>query len=479
MSKILIVDDEENIREVLSGILEDEGYCVEKAKNGIEGLKAALSGIFDLVILDVWLPGMGGIEVLEKIKEEMPDLGVIIVSGHGNIDMAVKAVKMGAFDFLEKPLSLDKIITVVKNGLTVEKLKKENRELKDSIFTEDKMTGSGDAMDKIRKTIKQVALSDVSVMILGENGTGKELVAREIHKKGNRKDFPFIEVNCASIPDSLIESELFGHEKGAFTGAISGRKGKFELAHQGTLFLDEVADMSLSAQAKVLRAVQEMRFERVGSEKQVTVNVRIICATNKDLQAEVKAERFREDLFFRLNVIPIVVPSLRERKEDILPLIKYFFEKYSIGGTDIPVSKIPCEENESFTIAGKTVSPEGLQILENYSWPGNIRELKNFIQRISVMTDEDEISAETVKYYLETGIGESKEKNESFAANDSFIVSEDENISFNDAKELFEKNFLLKKLEKNSYNIAKTAGELGVYPSNLSQKLKKLGISAK
>jgi len=457
MNKILIVDDEENIREVLSGILEDEGYTVDSAKDGLEGLSKAEDGNYDLVILDVWLPGMGGMEVLDKLKTSRTDLEVVVISGHGNIDMAVKAVKKGAFDFLEKPLSLDKVVTVVKNALALEKLRKENRELKESLFIEDRMTGSGPEMDKIWKIIEQVSASDVSVMILGENGTGKELVAREIHRRSSRKDFPFVEVNCASIPDTLIESELFGHEKGSFTGAVAGRRGKFEIADRGTLFLDEVADMSLNAQAKVLRAIQEMRFERVGSEKSTQVNVRILAATNRDIFNEVRTGRFREDLYFRLNVIPINLPPLRERKSDIPDLVEYFLKKYN--------------KNE------KSISPEGIALMREYRWPGNIRELKNFIQRISVMTDEIVVSAETTAFYL----GEPDHvvpSNEKTAA-EAHIGGIDAELNLNDAKELFERKFLVNKLEKNSYNITRTAQELGMYPGNLHQKLKKLGINLK
>jgi len=468
MNKILVIDDEENIREVLSGILEDEGYSVETAKDGNEGLKKAESGIFDLVVLDVWLPGMGGMEVLDKIKKTILDIEVIVISGHGNIDMAVKAVKRGAFDFLEKPLSLDKVITVVKNALKLEHLKKENRELKESLFFEDNsITGSTPQIEKIRKTISQVAASDASIMITGENGTGKELVAREIHRESNRQNFPFIEVNCASIPDSLLESELFGHEKGSFTGAVSGRKGKFELADKGTIFLDEIADMSLNAQSKVLRAVQEMRFERVGSEKSIQVDVRIICATNKDVAAEVKAGRFREDLFFRLNVIPINVPSLRDRKEDIPLLAAYFLKKYNR------------KKQSGEAAVEKTISEEGYNIFKQYPWPGNIRELKNVLQRISVMSDETVISPETIKYYLDEMQISNVHSVEENTEPGNFPIFFDPALALNDAKDLFERNFIINKLEKNGYNITKTAKEMGLYPGNLHQKIKKLGIDIK
>ena len=318
------------------------------------------------------------------------------------------------------------------------------------------MIGSGPELEKVRKVISQVADSDASVMILGENGTGKELVAKEIHKNSSRCKKPFIEVNCASIPDSLLESELFGHEKGAFTGAVSGRKGKFELADGGTLFLDEIADMSLSAQAKVLRAVQEMRFERVGSEKTVSVDVRIVAATNKDILKEVRAGRFREDLFFRLNVIPVYLPPLRERKNDIKELVLYFFRKYDIQNSG--------EERE--------FSDDAFEKIQSHRWSGNIRELKNFIQRICVMSEEKVITGETASYYLEDlQTGNVKTENE--------ISGDFSDVSFSEAKELFEKNFLIKKLEKNSYNITRTAQDIGMYPGNLHNKIKKLGINLK
>jgi two-component system nitrogen regulation response regulator NtrX len=455
MYRILVIDDEENIRAVLSEILEDEGYEVETAADGLEGLKKAVSGDFSLVFLDVRLPGMGGLEVLKEIKKVNENLAVVIISGHGNIDMAVKALKVGAFDFLEKPLSLEKVITLAKNALALEDLKLENRELKEAVFQEDRMIGSGPEMDSVRKIIIQVAGTSASVMILGENGTGKELAAREIHKNSSRKDKPFVEVNCASIPDSLLESELFGHEKGAFTGAVASRKGKFELADGGTLFLDEIADMSLSAQAKVLRAVQEMRFERVGSEKSVSVDVRILAATNKDIIEEVQAGRFREDLFFRLNVIPIKLPPLRERKNDIKELVLYFFNKYDMPGSG---------ERRVF-------SDEAMEKITSHYWSGNIRELKNFVQRISVMTEEELISGEMAEYYLEDSTHMKKKEN-SFKGDYS-------DVSFSKAKELFEKNFLIKKLEENGYNISRTAQDIGMYPGNLHNKIKKLGINLK
>jgi len=449
MSKILIIDDEPGIRTVLSDIIRDENHQVLTGSDGFEGLTILKEESVDLVILDVWLPNMGGIDVLKEIKKEYPTIEVIMISGHANIDIAVKAVKLGAYDFLEKPLSLDKIINLVKNALKMEELKKENEILKNSIFMEDRMIGSSNQIKAIWAIINQSAPTDAKILITGENGTGKELIAREIHKNSNRSSAPFIEVNCAAIPDTLIESELFGHEKGAFTSAVARRKGKFEMAHNGTLFLDEIADMSLNAQAKVLRAIQEQKFERIGSEKSITVNIRLITATNKDIAAEVKAGRFREDLFYRLNVVPINAPALRERISDIKELIQYFMGKYK--SDDITVNK--------------TISREGIKALTNYNWPGNIRELKNFIERINIMADEVEISVETVKYYLQ------EDTNTKPAMNNEYS-----NLKLNEAKDKFEKQFLKNKLEENNYNISRTAETLGIYPSNLHGKIKKFGI---
>jgi len=453
MANILVIDDEPGICSVLQDILEDEEYSVFTAGDGYEGLAILQKEDIDCVILDVWLPKMGGIEVLQTIKKEYPLIEVIIISGHANIDIAVKAVKEGAFDFLEKPLSLDKVLNLVKNALQLETLKKENTALKTSLFIEDEMIGSSSQMEKVRELINQSASSDARILILGENGTGKELVAREIHRRSSRSEKPFVEVNCAAIPDTLIESELFGHEKGAFTSAIARRKGKFEIAHTGTLFLDEVADMSLSAQAKVLRAIQEMKFERIGSESTISVNVRIIAATNKDIQEEIHKNTFREDLYFRLNVIPIVVSPLRERRDDIEELVHYFLQKYK----------------DPALIESKNISTEGMKILREYSWPGNVRELKNFIERINIMTDETDISGEIVRYYLDE---KKQQENNS-------ELSEYSSMKLNDAKELFEKKLLMEKLKENGYNISKTAEAFGIYPSSLHGKIKKYGIVIK
>jgi len=450
MSSILIIDDEKGIRQVLGDILEDEGHVALKAEDGQEGIEVLKTHLVDLVFLDVWMPNIGGLEVLSHIKENYPAIDVVMISGHGNIDMAVKAIKQGAFDFVEKPLSLERIMTILRNIQQIKQLRTENQALKQSLISEDQMIGNSQAMEKIRVLIRQSAPSDARVMILGDNGTGKELVAREIHIQSKRSSGPFIEVNCAAIPDTLLESELFGHEKGAFTSAVARKKGKLELAHQGTLFLDEIADMSLEAQAKVLRAVQEMRFERVGGTEPISVDVRILCATNKDLKDEVKQGRFREDLFFRLNVIPIRIPSLKERTEDLSPLLDYFVKKIK------KKNPVPCE----------AFSPGALKILEGYDWPGNIRELKNFVERVLLMTDEKIISEETVSYYLEESIED---------AIPSGPMREDDK-TLSQAKDEFEIQFIVEKLKKNQYNLTKTSAELGIYPSNLHSKIKKFGI---
>lgn len=450
MDTILIIDDEPGIRAVLKDVLEDEHYNVLVAEDGITGLALIEKEQINLVILDVWLPNMGGIDVLKKIKDNFADVEVIMISGHANINLAVKAVKMGAFDFLEKPLSLEKTITVVRNALKMKDLIQENRDLKSSLFTDEEMIGSSDEMNAIRDLINQSATSDSRILILGENGTGKELVAHEIHKKSNRSGGPFVAVNCAAIPDTLIESELFGYEKGAFTNALSQRKGRFEMAHMGTLFLDEVADMSLSAQAKVLRVIQELKFERIGSEKSISVDVRLIAATNKKIEKEIEEGRFRSDLYFRLNVIPIFIPPLRERIKDIEDLTHYFMIKYK----------------KDFKAPPKSFSPESMEIIKKYSWPGNIRELKNFMERINIMADELVISPETVEKYLG--------RNNSFSEDSS--LSEYDNMKLTDAKDQFEKELIEKKLKENDYNISKAAEELGVYPSNLHGKIKKYRI---
>ncbi len=452
MNSILIIDDEPSIRTILKEIMEDEGYSVHTAGDGFEGLHLLKTTKIELVLLDIWLPRMGGIDVLKEIKKEFSEIEVIVISGHANVDLAVKAIKIGAFDFIEKPLDMDRVINLTRNAFKLGKLKEENSNLKSKLMLEDNMIGTTKEMDAINKIIEQSASSDSRIMITGENGTGKELIARKIHLKSKRKSNPFIEINCAAIPDNLIESELFGHEKGAFTGASSMRKGKFEIADGGTLFLDEVADMSLNAQAKVLRAVQEMQFERVGGEKTISVDVRILSATNKNIPAEIEKGNFREDLYFRLNVIPIKSPCLKDRKDDLKELIEYFMNKYKKEGSN-----------------PKTISKSGFQLLYKYNWPGNIRELKNFLERVNIMCSENEISEKSVDAYL----------GDKLLNRDDSTILEYKNLKLNEAKEKFERQLLIYYLKENSYNISKTAQVLGIYPSNLHSKIKKFDIMVK
>jgi two-component system nitrogen regulation response regulator NtrX len=450
MSNLLIIDDEDSIRETLKEILEDEGYTVYAAEDGAEGMVILDSHQIDVVFLDVWLPNRGGIDILGDIKSLNSDIEVIIISGHANVDLAVRAIKLGAYDFLEKPLDIGRVITLAAKSAELKKLKTENRSLKSRLEGSKQVDfiGESSALKKIRHLIDQGAPSDSRILILGENGTGKELIARMVHQKSSRNQGPFIEVNCAAIPDNLIESELFGHEKGAFTGALGQKKGKFELAHGGTLFLDEVADMTLNAQAKVLRAIQEMVFERVGGEESVHVDVRIIAATNKDIRNEVEEGRFREDLYFRLSVIPINVPPLQERTSDIALLLNYFINQFSHGQ--------------------RSFSPEVLEELSHYAWPGNIRELRNFVERINVMSDENPLGLTTARNFLHRFEEDEKKP--------SSPLGEFSDMKLSEARDEFEKQMIVEKLEDNGYNVSRTAGVLGLYPGNLHNKIKKYGI---
>lgn len=451
MSTILIIDDEPGIRTVLRDVLEDEGYTVLAAEDGIQGLTEMAATAVDLVFLDVWLPNMGGIDVLARLREQFPDVEVIMISGHANISLAVQAAKMGAFDFLEKPLSLDRTMTVVRNALALETLRRENRTLRNRIFIDDQMIGEGAGMHAVRERIEQAAGSDSRILILGENGTGKELVAREVHARSARSAGPFVEVNCAAIPESLIESELFGHEKGAFTNALQRRRGKLELADHGTLFLDEIADMSLFTQAKVLRVLQEMRFERVGGEESIAVDVRVISATNKDIAFLIEKGAFREDLYFRINVVPIIVPPLRDRREDMPALVAYFMEKFKRPSAQEP----------------KTISEDGMKALSAYHWPGNIRELKNFVERVNIMAEENVISAASVKSFL--GAAPREEPKSVLAPYNGMTLAL--------ARDTFERDLIAARLRENGGNISRAAEALGVYASNLHSKMKKLKIT--
>ncbi|GHV56300.1 sigma-54-dependent Fis family transcriptional regulator [Spirochaetia bacterium] len=464
---ILIIDDEPGIRRTLASILEDEGYKVQTAEDAVLGLEILNRETIDLVFLDVLLPKLGGMEALEQIRKDWPTVEVVIISGHANIDMAVRAVKLGAFDFLEKPLSLDKVLTICRNALTVQKLRKENQNLKKIAgLTKDEIIGTSKEIANIRALIKQAAASDARILITGENGTGKELAARAIHSGSARADRVFIEVNCAAIPDSLIESELFGHEKGAFTDAVSTRKGRFELAHGGTLFLDEIGDMSLSAQAKVLRVIQEQKIERLGGEKTIDTDVRIVAATNKDLEKECEAGRFRQDLFFRLNVIPIRLPPLRERTEDIPLLIHHFLKEMGSEKTEF--------------------NTDALDFLTSYPWPGNVRELRNLAERITVMYNGDKIDGKGLKdlflknpvFAAENRGGASAQPAKVNVQTEAVLPSGLMELNYNDAKESFEKYYLEFQLSRNSGIITRTAEAIGIYPSNLHAKVRKYQIAS-
>jgi len=454
MPSILIIDDEPGIRVTLASILEDEKYKVFTSEDALAGIETLKHEVIDLVFLDVLLPKMGGIKALEIIRQEWPVTEIVMISGHANIEMSVSAVKLGAFDFLEKPLSLDKVLTICRNALAIKKLREENKTLKKIYdFKSEDIIGTSAAIRNIRETAKQAAASDARILITGENGSGKEVIARVVHSCSSRADSPFVDVNCAAIPETLIESELFGHEKGAFTDAVSTRKGRFELAHGGTLFLDEIGDMSLSAQAKVLRVIQEQKLERVGGEKTIETDVRIIAATNQDLEKACKEGRFRQDLFFRLNVIPIHSPPLRERKEDIPLLLCHFL--------NILKKEIKLES-------------EAIELLTGHDWPGNVRELKNLAERIAVMHQGDVINGKDIGKLL--NIKEKKALNTAQTGMETALLSNILDLNYNDAKDSFEKNYLEFQLLKNNGIISRTAEAIGIYPTNLHAKIRKYGI---
>jgi two-component system nitrogen regulation response regulator NtrX len=384
MAKILVIDDEKSIRNTLREILEYEKYEVDDANDGLAALELLKNNVYDVVLCDIKMPKMDGMEVMEKVFEITPDTAVVMISGHGNIDTAVEAIKKGAFDYISKPLDLNRLLITIRNALDKTELVKETKVLKHKVSKNFEMIGESKAIKKIKDLIEKVASSDARVLITGNNGTGKELVARWLHEKSNRANAPFIEVNCAAIPSELIESQLFGHEKGAFTSAIKQRKGDFEMASGGTLFLDEIGDMSLSAQAKVLRALQENKITRVGGEKEIPVNVRIIAATNKNIVNEIEKSNFREDLYHRLSVILIHVPTLNERIEDIPLLSRYFIEKI-------------CDEHG---MALKTFTEEALNELKKIKWTGNIRELRNVVERLVILCDK-KITEKDVALYAQ------------------------------------------------------------------------------
>ena len=448
MSKrVLIVDDEESVRSSLEKLLAFEKYITFSAPDGETALEAVTSERIDLVLLDIKMPGMDGIEVLQRIKETRGDIPVVIISGHGTISTAVEATKLGAFDFLEKPIDMDRLLLTVRNGVKQGELSRQNVELKEQSKLSTEIVGRHPDILSILGTIEQVAPTNARVLIMGENGTGKELVARKLHETSKRTAEPFIEVNCAAIPEDLIESALFGHEKGSFTGAVSQRIGKFEVADGGTLFLDEVGDMSLSAQAKVLRVLQESTFERVGGTETKRVDVRVIAATNKDLLEAAADGKFREDLFYRLNVVPINIPPLRERKSDIALLAQHFLELVA----------------DELGRAQKKLSRATLDILVDYSWPGNVRELGNLIERLCILIPGDVIEPKDLPP-LELTRTEDMRK-------DPFGFK-----SYQEFKDFTEREFLVKKLRENGGNVSRTARQLGMQRSNLYKKLEKYDI---
>ena len=448
---ILIVDDEPSILQSLDGMLSDEGFEVITASNGYEALKIIDSESPDLVLLDIWMPGIDGIETFKEIKKNNHYTQVIIITGHGTIETAVKATKFGAFDLIEKPLSIDKVIVAINNALNFRRLEEENKYLRKKTIEKHSLTGSSPPILELKKQIEVAAPTDAWILITGENGTGKELVARGIHQLSSRADKPLITVGCAAISEELIESELFGHEKGAYAEATSKKRGKFELASDGTIFFDEIGDMSLKTQAKILRVLQEQKLQRVGGSRTLSVNVRVMAASNKDLKKEIEKGNFREDLYFRLNVIPIEVPALRDRSEDIPLLVETFLDE--------------CAEQDRSKRKG--ITEEAVEVLGNYSWPGNVRELKNLIERLTIMVEKEIINDSDIPAPYNPGAAK---KMESTAAQ-FFSID-----SLKDAKKAFEREFIKSKLLQNKKNITKTSKTIGVGRSYLHKKIKKLDL---
>jgi two-component system nitrogen regulation response regulator NtrX len=450
-AKVLIIDDEEAIRSSLQMMFEYEGYDCLQAASGPAGLKIVESYQPDIVFLDIKMPGIDGLEVLKTLKQDPNAPPVVILSGHGSVKTAVEATKLGAFDFIEKPPDSERILLVARNALSQKKLVEENRRLKLSFDERYRMEGESAALQKVWEAIRRAAPTNATVLITGESGVGKELVARAIHRNSLRKDEAFVQVNCAAIPEELIESELFGHEKGSFTGATEKQIGKFELAHKGTIFLDEVGDMSLRTQAKVLRVLQEGEVERIGSQKTIQVDVRVIAATNKNLEEAIEKGEFREDLYFRLSVIPVPVPPLRERPEDIPPLVKHFVKQFSAENNFRP----------------KTFAPAAVDVLKRHPWRGNARELKNTIERLLIMVEGDEIKAEHLSDVLRRPGGSSGD----------VAASGETPGSLQDFKASTERAFLVQKLRESRWNISATATAIGTPRSNLYKKLEQYAIS--
>jgi two-component system nitrogen regulation response regulator NtrX len=446
---ILIVDDERAIQTSLRGVLEDEGYRVTAVGSAEEALARLADDAPDLVFLDIWMPGMDGLEALAEIKQRRPDTAVVMISGHGTIETAVKATKLGAYDFVEKPLSLEKTLLVVERTLEHARLQQQHRQLRERVERGQEIVGRCAVIEELRQQIAVAAPTTGRVLIHGESGSGKELVARAIHARSTRAEGPFVEVNCAAVPEELIESELFGHERGAFTGAVARRRGKFELADGGTLFLDEIGDMSLKTQAKVLRVLEEQAFERVGGKETIRVDVRVITASNQNLQEQIGAGRFREDLFYRLNVIPIEVPALRKRKEDIPVLVEHFIALFSAENGRRP----------------KTIAAEALAYFLTYDWPGNVRELRNMVERLVIMAPRDVIGPENLPPPLRT-------REDAEAGDDP-----QRDRKLKDARDAFERAYILGELRAHEWNMTRTAEKLGIERSHLYRKLKTYGIS--
>ncbi|MHB8093804.1 MAG: sigma-54-dependent transcriptional regulator [Candidatus Aminicenantales bacterium] len=448
LEKILIIDDEASIRSSLKGILEDEGFTVEDVESGEAGLEKLKHQNFDLVLLDIWLPEMGGLEVLEKIQSGEDNPQVVMISGHGTIETAVKATKLGAFDFLEKPLSLEKVLLTIQNALRQKRLEEENVQLREKVKIKYPLVGKSPAIQKLRRDIQMAAPSSGRVLIYGENGTGREHIASLIHQQSRRQDHRFIGINCAAIPDDLIENELFGYLKGSFVNAAKDKKGKLLLADRGTLFLDEICDMSLKTQAKLVRIIEEEKFEPVGSSEPIHADARIVAASSKSLKDLISKGRFREDLFFKLNVIPLNIPPLRERVEDIPLLIEYFLDYFS----------------SEYGKKQKTMNAEAEQAFLNYSWPGNVSELMNVVERFVIMVPDDEINASHLTLLVETREIE----------NLSGIL---ETRSLETARVQFERKYIHRALLRNGWNLPRTAGELKIEEEILKNKIRDYSIT--
>ena len=450
MSKVLIVDDEGSIRQSLQGVLEDEGFSASGVESGEACLETLRKQPFDAVLLDVWLPGMDGLETLAKIRDLENAPEVIMISGHGTIETAVRATKLGAYDFLEKPLSIEKTLILLKNAIDATRLRHENRDLRKQLAPRMEIAGESVPMKALRQQIALMAPTNGRVLIYGESGTGKELAARAIHAQSLRKDQMFVEVNCAAIPEDLIESELFGHRRGAFPAATADKEGKFEKAHGGTLFLDEIGDMSLKTQAKVLRTLDEQRFTPVGSDQAITVDARVIASTNKDLDEEISTGNFREDLFYRLNVIPFYVPPLRERSEDIPLLARHFLKEFSAAYGRRP----------------REITDDAIETLMRYSWPGNVRELRNVIERIVIMNPT------TTRF-------DRKHLPPLVHRDGSRRATGTEFSTLHQARAAYERDYILKKLDENHGNVSRTAEVLGLERSHLYRKMRALKIAVK